>query len=243
MWACLGNGKRDSKIYKPELIPVLSENQIKDISCGFCHTIILTTVGDVYSWGYNKWGQIGNESEELYVLVPTLLKGFNGEKVKAISCGFKHSLALTMNGMVFKWGGNTSKEKSNKPVLIELKFVIKKISCGANHNLLLSNEGEIFVFGDNESGQLGIGDRVEQLEPKPIQIENEEFLDISTHSRENISIVFCNNGSYYIWGISIDNQFIIKPQESEYKSICDIYAIYLQITNKAVVFNEFGPNF
>ena len=52
------------------------------------HTIVLTISGEVYSWGWNDWGQIGIGSDDKEVLVPQQLNGFNEEKVKAISCGF-----------------------------------------------------------------------------------------------------------------------------------------------------------
>ena len=68
------------------------------------HTIVLTNSGEVYSWGWNNWGQIGIGSDENVVSVPQQLNGFNGEKVKAISCGSYHSLALTESGHVFSWG-------------------------------------------------------------------------------------------------------------------------------------------
>ena len=55
-WGCLGNGKSDHKIYKPELNQYLSEKQIIDICCGSCHTIVLTISGEVYSWGWNDMG-------------------------------------------------------------------------------------------------------------------------------------------------------------------------------------------
>jgi len=150
---CFGNGKRDDETYKPELNQYLSEKQIIDICCGEYHTIVLTISGEVYSWGNNESGQIGIGSDDKCVSVPTLLNAFNGEKVKAISCGSIHSLALTESGRVFSWGSNNYKQLgvsdnsikvSNKPILIKMnEIIIEKISCGLDHNLLLSREGDI----------------------------------------------------------------------------------------------------
>ncbi len=90
------------------------------------------------------------------VLIPQQLKAFNGEKVKAISCGSWHSLTLTESRRVFSWGDNrekqlgvsdTSIKYSNKPILIEMNEIfIEKISYRKKHNLLLSREGDIYVW-------------------------------------------------------------------------------------------------
>ena len=236
---CLGNGKNDYKIYKPELNQYLSEKQIIDICCGVCHTIVLTISGEVYSWGCNDWGQIGIGSDDECVSVPTLLNAFNGEKVKAISCGFNHSLALTESGRVFSWGSNEYKQlgvsynslkKSNKPILIEMnEIIIEKISCGRNHNLLLSREGDIYVFGDNSDGQLGTGDREKIVYPQKLN-HSEKFTDISSHSHENISIFVSDKNVFYIWG----NEVITEPKETKFKSFDEIFEYYLKINYKPI---------
>jgi alpha-tubulin suppressor-like RCC1 family protein len=56
----LGNGKEDKEIYKPELNRYLSDKNVIDICCGERHTLVLTNCGEVYAWGYNFDGQIGN---------------------------------------------------------------------------------------------------------------------------------------------------------------------------------------
>ena len=69
------------------------------------HTLVLSSNGEVYAWGYNCQGQIGNNSNE-DVSIPFKFNAFNGEKVKSISCGFYHSMILIKNGRVFSWGQN-----------------------------------------------------------------------------------------------------------------------------------------
>jgi alpha-tubulin suppressor-like RCC1 family protein len=34
---------------------------IVDIVCGFCHCLSISNKGDIFGWGNNKFGQIGNE--------------------------------------------------------------------------------------------------------------------------------------------------------------------------------------
>jgi alpha-tubulin suppressor-like RCC1 family protein len=86
----LGNGMNDYNIeYKPELNEYLSNEKIIDICCGISHTLVLTDCGEVYAWGHNSEGQIGNErsGQNECQLLPIKVNGFNNEKVIMISCG------------------------------------------------------------------------------------------------------------------------------------------------------------
>jgi alpha-tubulin suppressor-like RCC1 family protein len=140
-----------------------SYSSIISVKCGIGHSLALTQKGEVYAWGDNSYGQIGNGSNDKKQ-VSIKLDCFDEEIVTEISCGSTHSMALTNKGHVFSWGDNRNgqlghwgNENSNKPKLIEMKNVlIKKISCGPYHSLLLSNDGIIYGFGNNERGQIGV---------------------------------------------------------------------------------------
>jgi alpha-tubulin suppressor-like RCC1 family protein len=97
----LGNGNTNYELDKPKINEYLINEVIVDMSCGAYHSMVLTQNSDVYAWGHNHCGQIGNRSEELFQLIPIKLNDFNDEKVIAISCGFNHSLALTDCGHVY----------------------------------------------------------------------------------------------------------------------------------------------
>ncbi|CAI5474682.1 unnamed protein product [Closterium sp. Yama58-4] len=63
--------------------------------------------GDVYSWGGNQFGQLGTGDTAAKVF-PTLLdcSDLDTRSVKAISCGARHSAAVTTDGALFVWGSN-----------------------------------------------------------------------------------------------------------------------------------------
>jgi len=105
-YGLLGNGRNDWEISKPELNQYLYGKHVVDICCGASYSLVLTIDGDVYAWGLNGNGQIGNRNSREDQLIPYHVKGFDGQKVKAISCGFDHSMALTEAGNVISWGWN-----------------------------------------------------------------------------------------------------------------------------------------
>ena len=103
-----------------------------------------------FAWGANERGQLGNgttTSSDLPVAVSTL----TGD-VKAISAGYRHSLALLSNGTVVEWG-----EGSSTPVAVPGLSGVIAISAGGFHNLALLSSGTVMAWGDGEFGQLGDG--------------------------------------------------------------------------------------
>jgi alpha-tubulin suppressor-like RCC1 family protein len=242
IFGVLGNGKNDRVIYSPKLNQYLSDKQIIDICCGFRHTLVLTNSGEVYAWGDNKKGQIGNgkSGENECQLIPIKVNGFNDEKVIHISCGGWHSMALTESGRVFSWGNNSSRQLGqnnnknaiNQPTFVSLnnEISIKKISCGLEHSLLLSREAHLYWFGNN-----GIE---KQMTPKKLTINTNKLIDIASHYNHYISIALSMNGIYYIWGNCGEIEKIKEPKETEFKSFDDIFNHYFGITYKTLNFSE-----
>jgi hypothetical protein len=224
----LGNGKSDNNTYKPVLNEYLRTENIIDICCGFEHTLAITTSGQVYAWGRNDWGQIGNQSYKNQ-LTPIRVIGFQTEKVIMISCGLSQSMALTESGHVFCWGrndgqlSNSNNYKLNKPsiVILSNEISFKKISCGSDHNLLMSSDGDVYWFGNN-----GCETR---KTPHKLTINSNKFIDITSHFKYGISIAVTTNGFYYIWG-EFGEEKLKEPKETEFKSFDDIFAEYFQIT-------------
>jgi alpha-tubulin suppressor-like RCC1 family protein len=117
--------------------------------------------GNIYGWGLNTTGQIG-DGTTVNKSVPTL--GVNIQNIKQVQSGSGHTLVLTNDGKVYSYGannlgqlglGNTSTTPSLTPQLIPTLTNIVEISTYANHNLALNSSGEVFSWGDNASGQLG----------------------------------------------------------------------------------------
>jgi alpha-tubulin suppressor-like RCC1 family protein len=61
---------------------------------------VLTNCGEVYAWGINSSGQIGNGCNRAQFL-PIKVKGFKDERVVMISGDGWHSLALIESSHVF----------------------------------------------------------------------------------------------------------------------------------------------
>jgi alpha-tubulin suppressor-like RCC1 family protein len=252
-WSVLGIGSVDESSYKPILNQYLNNEFVIDISCGVSHSLVLTNCGDVYTWGRNDWGQIGNSIGYCNrdQLIPIKVNGFNNERVVMISCGWYYSMALTECGNVYSWGYNDCGQLGieNTWFSIEPKFVavidenkcnvfIEKISCGYAHSLLLSSDGYIYVFGRNSDGELGNQLKGNESSPQRIKTET-KFIDISSRwiYDKGFSIALSQQGIYFNWG-KCGEEIIRTPKATNFESFVEIYAKYFKITHKAINFKQ-----
>ena len=94
--AACGAGTSEPKRYIPERVIGLSEEHIVDISGGDTMMLALTLRGEVYSWGSNSMGQVGQgTSVGSTVSTPGKMLGLDGVSVQQISAGTSHALMWT----------------------------------------------------------------------------------------------------------------------------------------------------
>lgn len=133
------------------LIPVdtLGWTNIRKIKCGSWHVLALNECGDIYCWGWNKYGQLGIGNCSVLEF-PTLLNLSDDltNFVIDISCGSKHSAALLNNGNIYLWGNNEYFQISTQNIkLFQKPFIYKLknqqsnlnksfIECGYNSTII-----------------------------------------------------------------------------------------------------------
>ena len=71
-----------------------NQGHIKQIKAGGHHSMVLTTNGKLYTFGFGQHGQLGHRSSQNQ-FVPRLVKDLNSKPVVAIAAGWNHSLVLT----------------------------------------------------------------------------------------------------------------------------------------------------
>jgi len=73
------------------------------VSAGFAHTIAMRTDGSLWAWGWNNWGQVGNDTN-IDRYVPTRIRADINWAL--VSAGNGHSMAICSNGTLWAWGNN-----------------------------------------------------------------------------------------------------------------------------------------
>ncbi|XP_053554665.1 alsin isoform X2 [Bombina bombina] len=148
----------------PERLPGIGHKTVLQASLGINHGILLTSEGEVFSYGKQPWKD-GPTCE-----MPTLETALDGQHVICVAAGSYHNGAVTDSGMVYMWGENTAGQcaVANSPSVPEPTAItiadqetspplwvrVMQLSCGEEHTLALSKNREIWAWG---SGcQLGL---------------------------------------------------------------------------------------
>lgn len=150
---------------------VLTGKTIVAVFAGSFHNFALCTDGTLAGWGYNGYGQLGDNSVNSRS-VPVLVNVsgvLSGKTITAASAGYYHSLALCADGTVVSWGYNGNGELgdgSNNPSLIPVAVnasgvlagkTVASLSSGAVHNIASCTDGTLVSWGYNGDGELGSG--------------------------------------------------------------------------------------
>ena len=145
----------------------------KQVSCGNNHAVAIKTDGTLWTWGYNFYGNLGdNTATSKSSPVQTIAFGTNW---KQISCGSEYNAAIKTDGTLWVWGynlsgqlgDNTATNKSSPIQTITGGTNWKQAACGLNHTASIKTDGTLWLWGANASGQLG--DNTTAAKSSPVQ--------------------------------------------------------------------------
>ena len=186
----------DSKIpLKIPLNSVSPKEKIQTIKCGQMFTMILSSEGNVYTFGCADNGGIGHEDS-----IPAKRVNINF-KAKGISGGDCHGLAYNENKLAF-WGQFRNSQGNMGEPCLKIKYYnnsdinnefYKKVISGTNHVLILTKSNNIYTFGNKEFGQRGI-------DPKT----NIEHLALNIINENNVEDIFTGD----------EHSFLIKKERN-----------------------------
>jgi alpha-tubulin suppressor-like RCC1 family protein len=146
---------------------------VTEIAAGLNYSLAVTSTGQLYAFGDNRYGQLGNANNNGVAVAnptptPVTLPGATGP-VSEISAGASQSLAVTSTGQLYAFGeneygqlgsmtNNGEESADPTPMLVALPGAtgpVSQISAGSFDSLALTSTGQLYAFGLNEYGQLG----------------------------------------------------------------------------------------
>jgi alpha-tubulin suppressor-like RCC1 family protein len=172
--------------------------RVVQVAAGRAHSLALTEYG-VYSWGSNRYGQLGLRPPLVRTSQPTWVS-FRGEPdsdreggggssddvnaadvIVKIAAGQYHSLAVDAGGRLYSWGWgvhgqlghtHTNVEDVDRPTVVGLlrRHAIVDAAAGFAHSLVLTAEGRVLAFGLGLFGQLGSGTTAKSSRPVPLPL-------------------------------------------------------------------------
>lgn len=141
---------------------------VKKVVCGRYHTVALDTHGRLWSFGDNRYGQLGRHVQgKTDQATPQLVAIPDGFRALDLDCGWSHNVAVCQdsNGSlsVFGWGrsdkgqlANTVEKPLPKRVFEQINVV--QVVCGSEFTIAVDEQQAIWCCGWNEHGNLGVGD-------------------------------------------------------------------------------------
>jgi hypothetical protein len=231
---------------------VLSGKTITAVTAGQFHSVALSSEGNIYAWGSNNHGQLGdNSTTGSKIPVAVDMSGVLYSKtITAVTAGIIHTVALASDGSVYSWGsntnygqlGNNSTTNSWVPVAVDVNGVlsgktITAIAGGGYHTVALASDGSIYTWGNNSSGQLGNNSTTNSSVPVAVDMSGVLLgkTIIAVAAGGYHSVALASDGSVYTWGY---NDYGQLGNNSATNSSVPVQAVNGE--NSGIVFPEKG---
>nr|GMD50175.1 ultraviolet-B receptor uvr8 [Ipomoea batatas] len=170
----LGHGSDVSHWIPKRISGPLEGLQVETVTCGPWHTALITSTGQLFTFGDGTFGVLGHGDRE-NVLFPREVASLSGLRTIAVACGVWHTAAVVevivsqssasvSSGKLFTWGdgdkyrlGHGDKEPQLQPMCVSalIEYDFHKIACGHSLTVGLTTSGYVFTMGSAVYGQLG----------------------------------------------------------------------------------------
>lgn len=136
IWGVLGRdgSKIGFPFFTQRPIDISSDSDIKTVSSGIAHGVMLTDNNELYTWGHNNLGQLGYNFNETKIITKS---EFNFETGDFYSYTYSPEIVPFFH-------------KNNRSLLIT------KVSWGNNFTVVVTSSGKLYGWGDNTFNQLAI---------------------------------------------------------------------------------------
>lgn len=200
-----------STSFPPEGRNELAQDRpIVSVALGLQHGLALDDKGNLYTWGKGERSQLGQglggereRKSSPYALRVTdfALPTSNGRRkhlsprdarVRRMSAGLNHSVAVTMSNDVFVWGKNVAPQNPDQkgehrkvvvdsPLPIPIQglpsgLTVLDVSCGSHHTAILLEDGSVYAIGvATDNAEPILRDAVEIVPPGMIDMPCRQF--------------------------------------------------------------------
>ncbi|MCX8672706.1 InlB B-repeat-containing protein [Bifidobacterium sp. B4079] len=184
----------------------------KQASLGWFHSAAIGSDGNLYTWGRNDSGQLG-DGTTTDRNKPAKINGFTW---KQISLNNNFSAGISSDGSLYTWGGNSTGQlgdgtttNRNTPTLVSKPkgtsegFTWKQISLGGAHSAAIGSDGQLYTWGGNSNGQLGDGTTTNRNTPTLIRKPADApdgFIWKQISLGETHSAALGSDSNLYAWG-------------------------------------------
>jgi alpha-tubulin suppressor-like RCC1 family protein len=186
----------------PHQVPGLSG--VTQVAAGEDFTVALRSGGEVWTWGRNDLGQLGDGTRTHRT---TPARNLTGYGITQVSAGRYFALARRP-GSVWAWGDNSGGALGNgstvaasaTPVLVDRRTQnATQVVAGFEHAFAVDPDGSLWAWGFNGDGALGLGTAGQQAVRTPQKVPGlAGVTQLAAGYAENIALR--SDGTLLVWG-------------------------------------------
>ena len=224
----LGNGNNTNKNNPVQVIDDagLAVRDVVGIQTGSGsnHNLLVKEDGTLWSWGYGRYGQLGNGTNISYPYTVEVVNEANSAitlnlvEENGFAVGEFYSTLVQADGSVWAWGLNpnssfafTDEELYPVELLdVHSSLVISNAVTGStmqsfseNASAIVKEDGTVLMWGTNKHGELGDGTTESRVAPvEVIQSSGQPLTQVNDIAVNiyNLSSAIKNDGTLWVWG-------------------------------------------
>jgi alpha-tubulin suppressor-like RCC1 family protein len=218
-----------------------------DFSLNCAGGTALRTNGELWAWGLNSSGELGNNTTINRSSPVSVSLGFTDWR--QVSGGGSHNVGLRVNGTIWTWGLNSSGQlgdnttiNRSSPVSVVGGFTDWcQIAAGNTNNIALRSNGTAWSWGNNGQGRLGDNTQTNRSSPVSVVGGFTDWCKITAGTRSH---GIRTNGTAWSWG---NNTYGTLGNNSVFNQFSPVSVVggftdWCGITNKDVVVGAVRKN-
>lgn len=218
-WGSNNNGQLGNNSTAQSDVPVCvifpaDTAPIQDVVAGMYHTLALDEEGEIWAWGSNGNGHLGDGTTQPSWVPVKVSKPVGMGVVIQMAASTVSSYAIDEDGKVWAWGqngngrlGDGTTTQRLTPVQVDTSTglpAVVALRTNEGHVIATAADDSIWAWGSNTYGQLGIGSTTQQTRPQQITTGISAASSIGTGYYHSLAVSAA--GDVWAWGRNTNGQ-------------------------------------
>ena len=157
IWGAAHNGIASNSVTEPQKI---MEN-VKSFAAGYKHSAAVTSDGTLWTWGFNKWGELGDGTTEwrsspVNIMTQVDKVSLGGNGTGSADPG-SFSAAIKTDESLWTWGSGEGGQlgtglTSDSLSPVKIMDSVRDVSLGENSGLAIKTDGSLWMWGSGYAG-------------------------------------------------------------------------------------------